>query len=224
VPGACALVVAAAGALVAATLAAAGATPVAPAAGAVVSSRPTLAWTLPDNEVTDAVFVATSPELTAAGDFGNDAIVDAGVFDADVRRWTPSDALYAGRYWWLVASHDVASLTYFRTAPRPFVVRAEVAFRRVSARTYPRTGITQVVATWRSNARDVTLRARIVRGLRTLATRRFAEQGVAGFDGTTAFTWKRPRSLRPGTPLRLVLTLAGGGASRTTTVPFRAPR
>jgi hypothetical protein len=179
---------------------------------------------MPDNEVADAVFVATSPALTADGDFGNDAIVDAGVFDGDVRRWTPSDPLYAGRYWWLLVSHDVGSLTYFRTTPRPFIVRAEVAFRRVSARTYPRTGITQVVATWRSNARDVTLRARIVRGARTLVTRRFAEKGVAGFDGHTFFTWKRPRSVRAGTPLRLVLTLAGGDASRTTTVSFRAPR
>jgi hypothetical protein len=224
VPGACALAAAAVGALVAATVAAAGATPVAPAAGAVVSSQPTLAWTLPDNEVTDAVFVATSPALTASGDFGNDVIVDAGVFENDVRRWTPTDPLYAGRYWWLVVSHDVESLTYFRTAPRPFVVRAEVALRRVSARTYPRTGITQVVATWRSNARDVTVRARIVRGVRTLAARRFVEDGVVGSDGLSSFTWKRPRSIRPGTPLRLLVTVSGGGASRTRTVSFRAPR
>jgi hypothetical protein len=83
----------------------AAATPITPPPGAVVTTaHPQFNWTLPPNEQTDAIFIASKPDVTPEGKFYDENIVDGEVFTTAVNEWSPSSPLYAGRYWPLPAT------------------------------------------------------------------------------------------------------------------------
>jgi hypothetical protein len=113
----------------------AAATPVSPAPGAVVSSsHPVLAWTVPPNEKSETIYVASAPQSTPEGPFYDENVVTSDFFTSasDPRQWAPTSALRAGSYWWIVGTADRDTFETRYSSPSAFRIPATV--RIVSVR------------------------------------------------------------------------------------------
>jgi hypothetical protein len=140
------------------------ATPVTPPPGAVVTtSHPVFSWTVPSNEQSDALYIANKPDTTPEGKFYDENVVDAGIFFNNEREWSPTSALYAGRYWWLVWSHDRDTFQNFYSAPRDFTIPVALALLRVKLRRYLALHWLDVTLRWRTNVHGLTVKVRLLR-------------------------------------------------------------
>jgi hypothetical protein len=217
-----AALVAAAGALTSAALAAA--TPVTPTAGAVVTtSHPVFTWTLPSNEQSDALYVADKPDTTPEGKFYGENVVDTGFFFSNERQWSPTSPLYAGAYWWLVWSHDANTYQSYYNAPATFTIPASLTPLPVKTRRYLSLHWLDVTVRWKANVHGLTAKVRLLRRGRTLWARSESENNFIGSPGSTTFTWYRPRRIMQGTRLTLQVSLLAPGAKKTRALVVRAP-
>jgi hypothetical protein len=201
------------------------ASPVSPAPDAVVV-QPTFRWTLPANETSEAVYVAAGPEKTTGGGFVPRNIVASTLVGAATLEWTLDKELYAGRYWWLVRSFEEDTFETVFSAPTPFVVPAEADIARIDVRRLSRRigpDDLRVTVGWRTNSREASVTARLFRNRRLLWTGRERSPSLVGTSRTTVLSWRRPRRIRQGTRLRLVVALSAGAASRSATRLVRAP-
>lgn len=221
--GRLAAVVAAFSALAAAAWGAA--SPVSPAPDAVVA-QPTFRWTLPANETSEAVYVAADPERTSEGGFVPRNIVASTLVAAAAREWTLDKELYAGRYWWLVRSFAEDTFETVFSAPTPFAVPVEADIARIEVRRLSRRigpDDLRVTVGWRTNAREASVTARLLRSGRLLWTARERGPSLVGTPRTTVLSWRKPPRIRQGTQLRLVVALGAGAATRSATRLVRAP-
>lgn len=72
------------------------------------SAHPHFTGTFSPNEQSKANVIADKPDVTSGGKFYDENFVNGSNVGADVREWSPppSRPLYAGHYWWSVASTD----------------------------------------------------------------------------------------------------------------------
>lgn len=156
-----AAVVAGTGLIVGAAWAAA--TPVTPSQGASVeTSHPVFTWPLPSNEVSDGIYIASKPDRTPEGRFFDENVVDTGFFSNNEQRWSPSSPLYAGHYWWLVASHDRNTLQSFYSVPRDFTIENSLVSWIKIRRSLSRHWLA-VTIRWRGNMHALNVKVSLLR-------------------------------------------------------------
>jgi hypothetical protein len=208
----------------------AAAQPVAPPAGASSGSHPTFSWTLPANEEADIVSVARRPDTTPTGEFFEENVVDIGILGAGQQTtWAPASALFAGPHWWNVRSHDRETFVSFYSVPSPFTVSPAIRLTQVRIRRnsfiYSPDELNFTLR-WVTNVRNVLVDARlwVRRSGRPLGRVRTTEETIRSMGENTAFlTWRRPRRVKTGTRLRVLLSVLGGGRSAALTRSVRAP-
>jgi hypothetical protein len=203
------------------------ATPVSPAAGAVVSSsHPVFTWTVPGNEESETIYVAGAPQTTPEGLFYDENVVTSDFFTSDPRRWAPRGALHAGSYWWIVGTRDRDTFESRYSRPSAFRIPATVRIvavrlRRNSYEFFP--DELDITVRWTTNARQVTVSAAVSRAGRRLWRAQQTESELVGMTGTSYFTWRKPSRIRQGAPLRVAVALRSGTATKTVVRTVRAP-
>jgi hypothetical protein len=214
-------------ALVTAGVAHAPGAPVSPAPGAVVSSsHPGFTWTVPPNEASETIYVAKAPQTTPAGLFFDENVVDFDFFTRDEREWSPSSALYAGSYWWIVGTRERNSFESRYSAPSAFRIPASVRIVSVRMRRYSYMYFPDsldIKVTWSANTPQLTVAAAVSRAGRRLWRARESETALIGSTGTSLFDWTKPRRIRQGTRLRVTVTLRAETATKTVVRTVRAP-
>jgi hypothetical protein len=157
--------------LVAATLAGAfatAATPLVPLDGEqLTTSYPLFRWRLPSVELAHGVFVARSPETTLAGGFPTGNLAASRLLAAGDTSWRPTQALPAGRYWWLVETRDRFTLAPRNSAPSAFTIRLAL---RVVGIARQRMSPPSVVVRWTANAARVRVTLQMVSAGRVVWT------------------------------------------------------
>jgi hypothetical protein len=216
------VLVALAGAAVpAAALAAA--TPITPAPGATVTTaHPHFRWTLPTGEQSQGLYIARKPDVTPAGRFYDQNIVQVGVVVAADREWTPSVPLYAGRYWWNVWSSDPVSQVTFSN-PAAFVIPVSLRLVGVKAKRYLSLHALDFDVRWTANVQRPLVRLRLLRGRKIVWKASKMVYNTIGIPGSTRFGWKRPVRLKRGTRLKLLASISSSGAKRNRAFTVRAP-
>ena len=192
-------------------------TPAAPSAGAGTSSHPTLTWSLPANEEADLLRIASSPATTPSGEFHQENVVESGFLGASSQTtWSPSSALFAGQYWWNVMSHDREEYNIFNSAPSPFNVAAQTRLRQLRIRRdsyFYSPDELSITAGWATNVLNVVVEAKLYRGRQLVGRVQDATETFVSLSGDSeTLTWKRPRRVKTGTRLRVVVSVRGGGA------------
>jgi hypothetical protein len=215
---------AAAAALAFTSLAASAATPLSPETGATTSSHPVFTWALGPDEESDSVHIANRPETTPDGRFYDENIVMSGfVEDAGATTWSPSEALYAGRYWWNVETLD-ASFDPVLSAIREFTVAPEV--KLLSAR-FSRYSVSRQVRAelrWVTNAPEVLVEIRFLQKRRAVGVVRERSETLVSQDpDETMLAWTAPRKVPRGARLVVVVRITGAGGTATTRRSLRAP-
>lgn len=216
-------------ALVWAALVVAAATPISPPHGAVVrSAHPVLTWSLPANEQTEAIYVATRPETTPQGRFYEENIVarDSFFSTEDPRQWAPTEPLGAGQYWWTVESRDRQSFDSRFNAPISFTIppEARITGLRTSWSVLFGTRELRGEVDWRANTRRVVLVARLFRGRRLIGVERHSESVFSfGSARETSFDFTLPRRVKRGARLVVRVTLVASTvqAQRSKTIRSR---
>ena len=211
-----------------ASLAFATAQPTSPAAGATTSSHPTFTWVLPANEEADWIAVSSRPETTPTGEFFTENVVDFDLLDAgEQTRWAPSKALFAGTHWWNVRTHDRNTFQSMFSPPSPFTVGAQTRIVGLRIRRNSYTFIPDdltVDVTWATNVRAVVVDVVVMRGRRRVGRLRRAEETFSPLTSDSAFlTWRRPRSVRTGSRLTVIVSVRGGGRVASARRVVRAP-
>jgi hypothetical protein len=181
----------------------AAATPVTPPPGAVIGlSSPAFSWTLPADEQADALLIADKPDTTPAGTFPQASLVRAHALTSGETTWSPSAPLYAGRYWWLVASHD-RSMTARYSTPSDFTISLSFEFDRSTVRRSLSRHWLRLTPHWRGNMRAVRVKVNVLLGRRILWTGTALRANRIGRRGSVTFTLHRPRNIAPGTALHV---------------------
>jgi hypothetical protein len=202
--------------------------PTSPPAGASTGSHPTFTWTLPPNEEADILRVATKPDTTPTGQLYDENVVETGIFSATQQTtWAPPSALFAGPHWWNVSSHDRETFSPFHSIPSAFTVAPQTRIRQMRIR---RTSFIfspdqlDFTVRWVTNVRNVVVEARIFRGRRQVGRVRTSEETIISLNEDTAFlTWRRPRRVKTGTRLRVLVSVRGGGSAAAVSRFVRAP-
>jgi hypothetical protein len=199
--------------------------PVTPSRGALVAStHPVFSWTLPANERSDALFIANRPKTNPEGRFPEANLVDASYFTRNgVLRYAPARQFYAGRYWWLVEASDVTTYQVSHSAPVDFRIPARTSFLGVKF-THRLPGRLSIDVRWTTNTRQLVVQGRVFLGKRRLfgGVERRALPPIGGVRHTL-FAFATPKFVKPGTLVRLEVTVAGIGHAEAATRHFRAP-
>ena len=206
----------------------AAAQPTAPSAGTRTNSHPTFTWSLPANEEADLLRIASSPATTPSGEFHQENVVESGFLGVSSQTtWSPSSPLFAGQYWWNVSSHDRDEFNTFYSAPSPFAVAAQTRVRQLRIRRdsyFYSPDELSITAGWATNVRNVVVEAKLYRGRRLVGRVQDATQTFISLHGdSSTLTWKRPRRVKTGTRLRVVVSVRGGGAVASLQRFVRAP-
>ena len=190
------------------------------------SSHPVFTWTVAPTEASETIYVARAPQTTPEGLFFDENVVDFDFPTRDERAWTPSSALYAGSYWWIVGTSERDSFESRYSAPSPFRIPASVRIVSVRMRRYSYTYFPDsldINVTWSANARQLTVVAAVSRAGRRLWRAQEVGTALIGSTGTSLFDWTKPRRIRQGTRLRVTVTVRAGTATETVVRTVRAP-
>jgi hypothetical protein len=200
---------------------------VSPAPGAVVSSsHPGFTWTVPPNEASETIYVAKAPQTTPEGLFFDENVVDFDFLTRDEREWSPSSALYAGSYWWIVGTRKRNSFESRYSAPSAFRIPASVRIVSVRIRRYSYVYFPDsldINVTWSANTPQLTVAAAVSRAGLRLWSARESETALIGSTGTSLFDWTKPRRIRQGSRLRVTVAIRAGTATETVVRTVRAP-
>ena len=208
----------------AATLAAA--TPVTPPPGATVkTAHPDFTWTLPSNEQSEAIVIADKPDVTPEGKLHVENFVNGANVGPDVREWSPppSRPLYAGHYWWNLASTDRDTLARHYSAPADFTIPVALRLYKVTAKrfSFPRRRLWVDVAA-SANVKRPLLRARLLHGRKIVWRSAHRVYGNI-IPGAYGFYWYPQRPVKQGTRLRLIVSISSRRVASTRSILVRAP-
>jgi len=189
--------------------------PVTPQPGAVIDppASPVFTWTVPVDEQSDALFVADKPDTTTGGGFPERNVVRAHSFANGETTWSPSAPLYAGRYWWVVASHSSYTSQRYFSPPRDFRIGLTFEFDRSQVRRSLSQHWLRLTPHWQGNMRAVRVKASLLLRGRIIWTRSALRTNRIGSRGSITFTWHRPASIRQGTVLHVREGLSVPGSS-----------
>ncbi len=203
----------------AATAVAAGPIALSPRAGSTVStSHPTFRWQLPSGDVAGAVSISTSPAIGVSGDFAT--LTTVGILHGNTHSWKPTQPLFAGKYWWHVAYHKsapgLAGAHVSYSPSTPFTVKTVLTLRSLTLNAAG-TGIFAHL-TFTSDVRSVVISEKLYAGPRVVATRTSRSDNAlidnpTHDDGLLTV----PGTIKPGTLLKLVVTLTVPGSTTVLT-------
>ena len=136
--GAGIVAVMAAGALAAPSAALGTATPLAPpnAGNVGPNIHPTFQWSLPSNERSSLLSVASKPNFTAEGRFftENEEVVKA--LDPGQTSYTSEQPIVAGQHWWMIRTYDSGSFVERSSFPSMFTITPVLARPRLHITRY----------------------------------------------------------------------------------------
>lgn len=213
-----------AAALVAASVAGASASPIAPASGAVVGSHPVFSWSLPAGEQSELIAISSSPSTTPEGAFFDENVADLGFFtDASTTTWAPTRPLFAGPYWWNVETVRTSDYSSFYSAPTAFTVGTNLRILGLKIERF--FGQAWFTPRWVTNGHQVAVSVRIRRpsGVTVGRLSKGTETLIAQDPDQALLTWTRPRRVKRGAKLVATLTVRSGSAVKTLSKAFRAP-
>jgi hypothetical protein len=195
-----------------------------PIADAATTSHPVLAWSLAPGETTGSVTISDNPARTPDGSFFDEHVVDFAAPVDTATSWSPTAALFSGRYWWSVQTYDAASNSV-RTSPASFVVEPTLTRARWGWTRYPYLHEMDFAARWTTNAESVVVTFKVTRNGKTLFKRSRREPTYVALTETTSNTlsWHNHRVKR-GRRVRVSVTLSISGhrvaqSSRLTKAP-----
>jgi hypothetical protein len=204
----------------------AGATPrlLVPPDGAVMDSYPLFFWELERGDVTEAIYVARRPETTPEGAFHSQNVAASHTFtDGRLQTWTPRTALFAGRYWWNLRTHNIDLVSVYSRASS-FLVHPSIRILLVRTRRLFARGNLEVDVRWATNVRRVLVEARLFGGRRVVGRVGESEQTrVALVPDREVLEWRRPRSVSARSRLRLVVRVSGMNWYATVAEHIEAP-
>ena len=209
-------------------VAGAGASPtlMSPKPGASMTTmRPVFQWSLPANEGVESVSVARSPKINPSTlDFMPAELVEIGVLESDMTKWTPERPLPAGKYYWHVAGKTAEDRHLFSPVSS-FVIRPSISKMSIAVKTYGLQRTFLITTTWTANERKGFFTARLFAGSKKLAERKLATDNfLVDAPKQDLSTWIIPPTVKKGTRLRFVVQVkTQGGATRTITKTLRAP-
>jgi hypothetical protein len=152
-----------------------------------------------------------------------------GSLEASDTQWTATEALYAGPYWWHVATHDRITRSGTRYSQAlPFTVAELVRLTRVRITRDSHARIPDklnIDVRWVTNDRSSVAEAVVISGRRRVGrfSRLVAE--YAPLDPQRVYwTWRRPRGVRTGTRLTVLVSVRGGAASPQCAASFERPK
>jgi hypothetical protein len=198
-------------------------TPLAPRPGAVVNAgRPTFEWSLPPNEQSDAIFVASRPATTADGGFVERNLVFSSALAATDTSWRAPAPLRAGAYWWLVRSLERSTAAPRFSRPARFTIAAGLRVASISVATVPARKRVTIRIPWRTNTRRVGVEGRAYLGRRLVWWRRSTyAYPPLGRTQVTRFAWTSP--VAAGSPLTLNVRVVAAPLRFAKTIRFVSP-
>jgi hypothetical protein len=190
--------------------------------------HPVFAWTVPPGEVASSVHIATRPDRTPQGEFYDENVVDTGfVCCSDVRQWAPTQPLFARPYWWMVKTVTLNEFAPAFSTPSPFTVVGNARIRSIRIRRNSYSFVQSsldVTVGWFSNGHSTTVTVGVYPGRRLVGrVRRVETQTFSPGNQTTYLSWDKPRPIRRGTRLRVVVGVRGAGAVSSASRLVRAP-
>jgi hypothetical protein len=207
---------------------------ISPSPGAVTNSHPVFTWELGAGESSDALYVARRPETTPQGAFFRENVERSELFlDGTLPEWSPFLGLFAGSYWWNVRTYDrelrlaYSGISSFTVAPTLRLLGVRITPVRFIGKRF--IGELYVDIRWATNLRRVRIEARLLRGRRLVGRGVWSSEtgtkrrSSPGEPDSELFEWSRPRSMRAGTRLRLIVSVSGPGKTATLTRLVRAP-
>jgi hypothetical protein len=202
----------------------AAATPVTPTRGArLPSAHPVFTWTLPPNERSKGIFIASKPDVTPKGKLYPKNLVADGLVSGDVREWAPDAPQWAGHYWWNVWSIDRNTLASYYSEPAEFTIPVGLTLRGVTTKRVQSRHSLSVVVRLTANVKRPLVRVRLIRG-KSVVWRAAKRPDGSMFEVVkSSFRWQRPRGIRQGTRLTLVASISSGGIKRSFMRLARAP-
>jgi hypothetical protein len=209
-------------------VAAAGATPtlMSPKPGSsMTTTHPIFTWALPAGEGVESVSVARSPKINPNTlDFMPGELVEIGVLESDMTKWTPERPIPAGKYYWHVAGKTESEQHLFSPVSS-FVIRPAIGKISVAVKTYGPQRTFLITTTWTANERKVAFTARLFAGSKKLGERKLdTDNFLIDVRKQDLSTWIIPPTVKKGTRLRFVVLLkTQGGATKTITKTLRAP-
>ena len=188
--------------------------PVSPAPEAVLpSSNLTFTWNTPAGETASAVYIATDPSVTPAGEFLQQNVSAIGILSGSPTSWHPETPLFAGKYWWSVRSTDAAFMSsYF--APSAFTIREKVKIGLITFKRRSGFGSYEIDVQWQANVKNPSLRARIrINGTKRTLFSKITPLAVTPStidrSNVQKLYWSSSKRLAPGTRATLVVELRG---------------
>jgi hypothetical protein len=208
------------------TAAVGAASPVSPASGTVTRSlHPVLTWTVPPGERVEDVYLARSATTTPSGAFYDENVVTRsyGEIASTATSWAPTDALYAGMYWWNVETEDEAYEEHY-SIPWQFTIPPTLTVFGARITYHYGLGWAEVDVRYRTNVRTLVVTATLTRlGGRRIWSGRARESFILpGRVEEAEVTWFRLRGV-PARRIRLTVTVAGPSVRRRITMIVRAP-
>jgi len=203
----------------------AAAAPVYPASGQILkTTKPTFTWTIPQDENTLTASVASAPTIGPTGEFLIKNIIALDQLQAWSMKWVPQRPLFAGNYWWHVASRnpDLPPPGFQWSAVVPFRVAQTVSIRSLAVKSYPGSHSMMVTVKWNTSVRNMTLNERVLKDGRQVFSKRTAitNSDVLGED-VAALTL--PSSLAQGSSIKLIASLTAGKAKASKSHALRSP-
>jgi hypothetical protein len=100
------------------------ATPVAPPNGGNVGPNihPTFQWSLPANERSSLLSIASKPNITPEGRFFTENIEASKALDPAQTTYTAEQPIPAGQHWWVVRTYDASTFVERTTVPAAFTI------------------------------------------------------------------------------------------------------
>jgi hypothetical protein len=209
-------------------VAAAGAAPqlVSPAPGSsMTTTHPVFTWTLASGEGVESVSVSRTPKINPnTNDFMPGDLIELGVLESDMTKWTPERPLPAGTYYWHVAG-KTASVKHIFSPVSSFVIKPAISKLSITVKTYGPQRTFLITTTWTANERKVALTARLFAGSKKIGERKLdTDNFLIDVRKQDLSTWVLPPTVKKGAKLRFVVLLkTQGGAKRTLTKTLRAP-
>ncbi|HEX3617515.1 MAG TPA: hypothetical protein VHU61_13300 [Solirubrobacteraceae bacterium] len=194
-----------------------------------MTSTPGLSWIVPAGEHFYQVNIATADTPTPDGGLPNTAEVTCPPRHNGEHWRCITRPLPAGTYWWQASSFSRAVETALHSARWRFTIKPYIRDMRLSLRSYPASNAVKLVTRWNTDigARGAKLTYALYVGRKQVAGQRSSDAYL--HLETNSFThWfdfgaaQLGRVIKPGTRLRLVVTVTADGHSESASSPMTA--
>lgn len=181
-----------------------------------------LTWHLDNGSVADQVVLADKPARDTNGAFLADNVVASQLYPGV--SWQPKDALWAGQYWWIVHTNDLA--TPYSTLGR-FTEATVLNYTKWHVYHDRKHGKRLALAlSYTTNARRIKLTLNLMtpKGKRLVPpiVRYDTPTGPLVTTNPTNINWLPKTTIKRGTPVKIQITVQAGPKSVTQTITTKA--